>query len=65
MAAGICVECGVQKTELLRARQDMVNRIIQIGEKSMERKPEEDSQPEKPERGIHYVNEKLKYSLIM
>jgi small-conductance mechanosensitive channel len=33
-------ESGVQKTELLRARQDMVNRIIQIGEKSLERKPE-------------------------
>jgi hypothetical protein len=43
-------ESGVQKTELLRAHQDMVNRIIQIGEKSLERKPEEDSQPEKPER---------------
>jgi hypothetical protein len=43
-------ESGVQKTELLRARQDMVNRIIQIGEKSLERKPEEDFQPEKPER---------------
>jgi hypothetical protein len=26
-------ESGVQKTELLRARQDMVNRIIQMGEK--------------------------------
>jgi hypothetical protein len=33
-------ESGVQKTELLRARQDMVNRIIQIEEKSLERKPE-------------------------
>ncbi|KDR16339.1 Thyroid receptor-interacting protein 11 [Zootermopsis nevadensis] len=29
-------ESGVQKTELLRARQDMVNRIIQMGEKSRE-----------------------------
>jgi hypothetical protein len=38
---------GVQKTELLRARQDMVNRIIQIGEMSLERKPEEDSKPER------------------
>jgi hypothetical protein len=26
-------ESGIQKTELLRARQDMVNRIIQMGEK--------------------------------
>jgi hypothetical protein len=26
-------ESGVQKTEFLRARQDMVNRIIQMGEK--------------------------------
>ena len=26
-------ESGTQKTELLRARQDMVNRIIQMGEK--------------------------------
>jgi hypothetical protein len=43
-------ESGVQKTELLRARQDMVNRIIQIGEKSLERKSEENSQLEKPER---------------
>jgi hypothetical protein len=28
----------------------MVNRIIQVGEKSLERNPEEDSQPEKPDR---------------
>jgi rootletin len=41
---------GVQETELLRVRQDMVNRIIQTGEKSLERKPEDDSQPKKPER---------------
>jgi len=26
-------DSGIQKTELLRARQDMVNRIIQMGEK--------------------------------
>jgi hypothetical protein len=31
-------ESGVQKTELLRARQDMVNRIIDIGEKSLKKK---------------------------
>jgi hypothetical protein len=43
-------ESGVQKTEFLRICQSIVNRIIQIGEKSLERKPEEDSQPEKPER---------------
>jgi len=29
-------DSGIQKTELLRARQDMVNRIIQMGEKSRE-----------------------------
>ncbi|XP_069698547.1 thyroid receptor-interacting protein 11 isoform X2 [Periplaneta americana] len=29
-------DSGAQKTELLRARQDMVNRIIQMGEKSRE-----------------------------
>jgi hypothetical protein len=46
--------------QLLRAHQDMVNRIIQIGEKSLERKPEEDSQPEKPERRYPLCERKAK-----
>jgi hypothetical protein len=52
-------ESGVQKTELLRARQDMVSRIIQIGEKGLERI----LNPRNQKEGIHYVNKKLKYSL--